>query len=207
MKTRTALLAALSITGIILTGSTPALAAPADTTTAQSLQHMAIDEKLAHDTYATLASTYPNDRVFTMITRSETQHLSAVRYLMKAYGVTDPTAGDAAGVFDDAAVQSMYSTLVTEGKKSLADAGTVGVTVEKLDIADLDVALESNPPADVTRVLTNLRNASERHLAMFQSVESGTLPVMGQGPRGQGMMGQGARGQGPRGRHDGTRNS
>jgi hypothetical protein len=60
----------------------------------------------------------------------------------------------------------------------------VGVTIEKLDIADLDTALAANPAADVTAVLDLLRVGSERHLAAFSG--DNMRLGMGQG-MGQGM--------------------
>ncbi|MFZ4487414.1 MAG: DUF2202 domain-containing protein [Candidatus Nanopelagicales bacterium] len=51
---------------------------------------------------------------------------------------------------------------------SLKAAGGVGVTIEKMDIADLDRALAANPAADISRVLESLRSGSTRHLAAFE---------------------------------------
>ena len=82
-------------------------------------------------------------RVFDNITNSETQHESSLLTLMRAYGVADPNAGG------------------------------VAVTIEKMDIADLDQALAANPAADISRVLESLRAGSSRHLAAFERVVSG----------------------------------
>lgn len=145
--------------------SAPANAASATTT--KLLQSMAAEEKLAHDVYVTLGDIY-GTRVFDNISASETTHLNRLRELMKTYGVTDPTSGDPVGKFDDPAVQKLYDQLVAKGKASLTAAAQVGVTVEKLDIADLDKALATKPAADITTVLKALRAGSVRHLAAFQ---------------------------------------
>lgn len=84
---------------------------------------------------------------------------------MRAYGVADPNAGLAVGEIASDEWESLYDTLVAKGKVSLKAAGGVGVTIEKLDIADLDRALDANPAADITRVLESLRAGSSRHPA------------------------------------------
>ena len=52
-------------------------------------------------------------------------------------------------------------------KKSTTEALAAGVAIEKKDIADLNVMLKENPPADVTFVLQRLLNGSKNHLAAF----------------------------------------
>ena len=72
---------------------------PSGTLTAaqrSTLQANAQEEKLAHDLYTEFAARY-DDPVFDRIAASETRHLEAVRTLLARYGITDPTAGQAAG--------------------------------------------------------------------------------------------------------------
>ena len=127
---------------------------------------MAQEEKLAHDLYAVFA-TKSDLVVFDRITNSEAQHLTAVRTLLQRYGVADPTAGTADGVFSDPAVQATYDRLLAEGNASQTAALRVGKKVEQADIADLKAALTGLSAPDVTQVYTNLLAASERHLAAF----------------------------------------
>lgn len=157
-------LAALAFPAFISIAA-PANAASAATT--KLLQSMAAEEKLAHDVYVTLGDIY-GTRVFDNIAASETTHLNRLRDLMKVYKVADPTAGDPVGKFDDPAVQRLYDQLVAQGKVSLTAAAQSGITIEKLDIADLDKALATKPAADITAVLKALRAGSVRHLAAFQ---------------------------------------
>ena len=160
----TTVIAALALPGLLVV-SAPANAASASTT--KLLQSMAAEEKLAHDVYVTLGDIY-GTRVFDNISASETTHLNRLRELMKTYSITDPTAGDPVGKFDDPAVQKLYEQLVAKGRASRTAAAQVGVTVEKLDIADLDKALATQPATDITTVLKALRAGSVRHLAAFQ---------------------------------------
>jgi hypothetical protein len=157
-------IAAVSIPAFIAV-SAPANAAT--TATTKLLQSMAAEEKLAHDVYVTLGNIY-HLRVLDNISASETTHLNRLRELMRVYGITDLTAGDAVGKFDDPAVQKLYDQLITQGKASFAGMVASGIAVEKLDIADLDKALATKPAADITFVLKSLRAGSVRHLANFQ---------------------------------------
>lgn len=171
-----------------LVSITPASAAvSADTAT--MLQAMVAEEKLAHDVYVTLGETFPA-RQFDSIAASEARHQDALRALLTRYGVTDPTAGDAVGRFDDPAVQALYDSLITKGSVSAQAAAEVGIAVEKLDIADLKDALADKPPADVASVLRNLLNGSENHRDAFTRLADGSAQGTGAGSGG----GQGHRG-------------
>lgn len=167
--------------------------AATDPSTATMLQDMVVEEKLAHDVYETLGETY-EARQFDRIANSEDRHQDAVRRLLDRYDVVDPTAGDAVGEFDDPAIQAMYDDLVAQGQVSLEAAAGVGITIEVMDIEDLDAALATDLPADVTRVFTSLRKGSTKHLAAFERLADGDTAWQGQG---QGQK-QGAGKGGPR---------
>jgi hypothetical protein len=149
----------------------PAITAAKGTLSEQqktTLVAMAQEEKLAHDLYTAFAGKY-DAVVFDRIAVSETRHLTAVRVLLSRYGVADPTAGEAAGQFSDAAVQATYDKLLAKGQAGQAAALQVGVTVEQADIADLTAALNGLSATDVKQVYRRLRMASQHHLAAFQS--------------------------------------
>ncbi|MCH9737944.1 MAG: DUF2202 domain-containing protein [Actinomycetia bacterium] len=159
-------LGAVLIAGSVLGGVATSAQAAAKPDAA-ALQYMVAEEKLAHDVYVTLGDEY-GLRVFTNIARSETQHQSAVARLLDKYGIKNPTLGDKVGVFDDPKLQKLYDDSVAKGMLSLQDALEVGVLVEETDIADLKEIIAGNEPAAVDRVLTNLLNASYKHLAAFE---------------------------------------
>ncbi|MDP2288197.1 MAG: DUF2202 domain-containing protein [Actinomycetota bacterium] len=131
-----------------------------------SLAAMAEEEKLAHDVYVTLAAQYPDIYQFSRIAPAETQHQSQIQALLSRYGLSDPTANLAVGQFQTAATEALYNELVASAT-STAKALAVGVTIEKLDIADLKKAISSITAPDVLQVYTNLIKGSERHLAAF----------------------------------------
>lgn len=127
---------------------------------------MVEEEKLAHDVYVAIAAKFPTLVQFSNIARSELQHETALRSLLTKYGIDDPTAGLASGKFATPAVQALYTKLVADASSTTA-AYAVGVTIEKLDIADLTDAISGLTAPDVLQVYTNLRTASQRHLAAF----------------------------------------
>ena len=131
-----------------------------------TLASMAEEEKLAHDVYLALGAKFPEVWQFGRIVNSETMHQRALRTLMTRYGIADPTAGLAAGQFTSVRFQTMYDDLISTATTS-AKALEAGVAVEKADIADLTSALSGLTAPDVSQVYTNLRNASQHHLAAF----------------------------------------
>jgi hypothetical protein len=133
------------------------------------LAAMAQEEKLAHDLYATLGTALGGAEL-SRIAAAESNHLAAIRTLLARYGVADPTAGLAAGVFADTAFQQLYDSLSAQGSAGLAAAYDVGVIVEQDDLARLADATAGVTAQDVLRVYANLAAASERHLSAFQGL-------------------------------------
>jgi len=174
-------LAAVVLTGVIAffatsnsqvptnSGPVPQAAGSAtgvDAQVADRLAYLVEEEKLAHDLYV-LGETLYGTRVFSNIARSETQHQTAIRELLTTYGLSDPSANEAPGVFTDPTLQQLYDSLATRMNVSSAEAIEVGIVIEQTDIADLGKALEANPPTDVATVLTQLESASQNHLQAF----------------------------------------
>lgn len=152
-------------------GGTTAATATLDSDVEEQLLFLREEEKLAHDVYAALYDTW-GEAVFTNIATSESRHMESVKNLLDRYGLDDPVGDNEAGVFADPDLQALYYDLVVQGSASLQDAYNVGVTIEEMDIADLNELLETNPdlPRDVTRVAGRLLNGSESHLAAFNSL-------------------------------------
>lgn len=127
---------------------------------------MAEEEKMAGDLYEAFYDMY-GVRVFTNIASSEDKHTDAVRTLLDAYGLDDPTVGMAAGEFTLPEVQAMYDDLLAQGSESLEAALAVGVTVEEVDIADLQDAVDGLDAPRAAAVYENLLAGSENHLKAF----------------------------------------
>ena len=175
------LTAAAAAVPVALLTAAPASAATISADTARTLQYMVAEEKLARDVYTVLGEQY-GVRVFDSIARAESRHMSSVRMLLARYGVSDPTAGDPAGHFDDPRLQALYDSLTEQGRQSLMAAADAGRTIERTDIADLDAALATTDAADISRVLQSLRRGSLNHLAAFSRLASSrTTPGPGRG--------------------------
>jgi hypothetical protein len=183
-----------SLVAVVLAGLA-VTAAPAatglDATERATLLSMREEEKLAHDVYVALASKTGLD-VFTRIAASETRHELAVERALAAYGVADPTDGYAVGAFPSRRFQQLYDQLVAQGSASRTAALSVGVQIERLDVADLAAAIQQTDEAMLDRIYGNLRSASQKHLQAFQaeltggsSIQPGTGPGAGKaGGRG-----------------------
>lgn len=170
-KTR-AFAAATATVGAIAIGAGLLAAAPAnaaDQETVDMLTFMVQEEKMARDLYLEFADEY-GVRQFINIAKSEQKHMDAVRVLLDRYGIEDPTVGDAIGEFDNAEIQALYDKLYDRGMTSLAKAAKVGITVEKVDIADIKDMLAEMPAADITTVLKNLKAGSYNHLDAFRNL-------------------------------------
>ena len=131
------------------------------------LKFMREEEKLAHDVYTAL-SYWPRN-VFKQIAVSETTHTEVILGLLNKYGVADPAAGKAPGVFEDHELQDLYDTLVAMGKPTLIDALKVGALIEETDIHDIEVRKAVTKQADILRVYDNLLSGSCNHLRAFNS--------------------------------------
>ena len=146
------------------------------------LLFMREEEKLARDVYTALyeSTSLP---IFNNIAQSEQQHMNAVLGLLNTYGLADPAAGNAAGVFTNTDLQSLYDQLIAQGSVSPIAALEVGVIIEETDIADLGVASGNTDKADIARVYSNLLKGSQNHLSAFTNnlLALGGEPNSGQG--------------------------
>ncbi len=123
------------------------------------------EEKLARDVYLTFYNIY-GLQIFQNIARSEQNHMDAVQTLIEKYGLTDPVI-DEIGVFTNKTLQELYSQLIEQGSRSLADALRVGALIEEKDIVDINKLLGVTKNQDVIQVFSNLVNGSMRHLVAF----------------------------------------
>lgn len=164
MKKSTVLIALLA--AVVM--ATPAQAATVRLSTDQKaqLQYLVEEEKLARDVYNYLATTVTT-RKFSNIAQSEQMHMDLVSSLLKTYGISNPTATRAPGVFKNATLASLYRSLTTSGALSYASAMQAGITIETLDIADLQDDIAANKRSDIGTVLSVLLRGSQNHLAAF----------------------------------------
>ncbi len=140
--------------------------APLTAAESSAITYMREEEKLARDVYRKLAGTSGN-AVFTRIAASEQRHMDALGRLIARYRLTDPTKGNAAGVFKNPELQRLYDELVARGSASPAAAIQVGLDIERLDIADLQDRKATVKHTDVRWVFQQLERGSNNHLRAF----------------------------------------
>ncbi|MCA0362716.1 MAG: DUF2202 domain-containing protein [Bacteroidetes bacterium] len=131
-----------------------------------SLILMREEEKLARDIYTYLYKKW-GINVFNNISKSEDTHTSAILSLLNKYQITDPVGKNAAGVFDNAALQKLYNDLTTQGSATITAGLNVGATVEDLDIFDLMEAQKQIDNQDINAVYANLTKGSRNHIRSF----------------------------------------
>ncbi len=133
---------------------------------AAALLFMREEEKLARDVYQTLAKQWSLN-LFTRIAASEQAHMDALKTLLDRYGLADPTAGKAPGVFSNPDLQALYTQLIARGSTSLPEALAVGAAIEEIDILDLQQRNTASTPADINQVYQRLLDGSYNHLRAF----------------------------------------
>lgn len=148
-----------------------------------TLAYMWNEEKLAKDIYLALNDVWPNQVLYNIATRSETQHEAMVEALVEAYDINITDLDDYAERYSEAelrafgpgaygvpAVQALYGTLYAKGVRSAQDALEVGCMVEVTDINDLNEDIATATGADdLVAVFESLRSGSYNHYWAFDN--------------------------------------
>lgn len=132
------------------------------------LLYMREEEKLARDSYWTLYDKW-GLYIFSRISNSEVNHMAAVKNLLDKYGLADPAAGQPVGSFTNLVLQKLYNDLMAQGSQSPTEALKVGVTIEEVDIHDLQNYIAATNKTDILQVYNNLLNGSYHHLSAFNN--------------------------------------
>ena len=82
----------------------------------EALLFMREEEKLARDVYLAMYEVWGTP-IFSNIAGSEQAHMDAVAYLLEAYGLEDPVAGNPNGIFENDELQAGQSRNCTVGRK------------------------------------------------------------------------------------------
>lgn len=122
------------------------------------------EEKLARDVYVAMYSKW-GVNIFSNISGSEQTHMDAVLILLNRYNIADPAG--VPGVFTNTTLQSLYTQLVQQGSKSIADAYRVGATIEDLDIYDIESSIAGIDNKDILWVYASLTKGSRNHLRSY----------------------------------------
>jgi len=117
------------------------------------------EERMARDLYAYAAEKYPNVNTFANITKSEQEHMDALKVLLDRYGIEAPS--------DYAKDNDLFVTLKNKIDQSEKDAIEVGITVEMVDIDNIAEDIKNTDNDDFKVILTNIWGASYNHLRWF----------------------------------------
>jgi len=131
----------------------------------EGIQIMREDEKLAHDVYQFFSEKWELP-IFANISSSETRHFEAIGFLMETFEVPD-VAKKEPGAFYNPELQHLYDSLTTKGSESLEAALKAGAYIEEVDIADLQLHLQTTENDTLKMVYENLLRASGNHLRAF----------------------------------------
>lgn len=124
------------------------------------------EEKLARDVYTVLYDKW-NIRVFENIKVSEQRHMDAMLTLIETYDLQDPVKNDETGKFTNPEIEAIYKELIHKGLSSETDALLVGATIEDMDIADLQKAIERTEDDMQKNIYGRLLQGSENHMRAF----------------------------------------
>lgn len=127
------------------------------------------EERLARDVYLVLYAKWGAKIFANIANNGEQAHMESLKSMIDKYGV-DTTGYEAMvpGVFVNANLQALYTSLVAQGSVSVTEGYKVGQLIETTDIADLNQRLQpTDLPADIRAIYENLRQGSENHLAAF----------------------------------------
>lgn len=132
----------------------------------QSLLYMLEEEKLALDVYTQLNNIY-NQNPFGNIINSEQSHITAVANILSNNGSTFsilPT-----GVFNNTTLQNLYNQLVAQGQISWVEALKVGMTIEDVDIFDLEELKNQTQNPTIIATYDWLICGSKNHMRSFKN--------------------------------------
>lgn len=126
------------------------------------------EEKMARDVYNVLLNKW-NINIFSNISGSEQKHMDAIANLLTTYNIADPVGNNAPGVFSNADIQQLYNDFTAKGTVSESDAMITGLTIEDMDIFDLQNAILQTDKQDIKTVYESLMRASKNHMREFYS--------------------------------------
>lgn len=134
----------------------------------ESLSFMREEEKLAFDVYQRMYDKW-GLMPFGNIRQSEARHMAAIKTLLDKYQLPDPSAGKAAGEFENTVIAGLYTSLIRSGDSSEVQALLAGAAIEEIDIRDLQDLLLKTNREDIRTVFEELMRGSRNHLRAFVS--------------------------------------
>ena len=139
------------------------------------------EEKLARDVYIYLDSRYGNEtNIFGNIQKAEQTHTDSIKILLDRYNLDDPMTNDAdskLGIFQNSELQKLYNDLTSKGAISKIDAIEVSLTIEDLDIRDIENYIAQSDNQDIKTIFESLVKGSEHHMKSFYNQYNGNTYI------------------------------
>ncbi len=130
----------------------------------ESLLFMLEEEKLARDVYVVLYGIWGANQ-FNSISNSEQSHMDSLETLLIEYDI--PYTILPSGEFANSDLQNLYNQLIALGSTTLVDAFVVGMTVEDVDIYDLQVRIAETDNQAIIDTYELLLCGSTNHMRAF----------------------------------------
>lgn len=130
-----------------------------------NLNFLLEEEKMARDVYLYLYDLY-GVNIFNNISSSEQRHMDFVIEILDNYDL-EYNYLDEHGEFINQDIQTLYDQLTSKGDVSLLEAYLAGITIEDLDIFDLNNAIANTDKADLIEMYETLSCGSRNHMRAF----------------------------------------
>lgn len=130
----------------------------------ESLLYIIEEEKLARDVYEHLYSLWGSNQ-FNNIKSSEQTHMNTVAQLLVDNNISYTLL--APGMFNNTDLQTLYNQLITQGSISLMEAFKVGMTIEDVDIYDLQIRIAETSNQAIIDAYNFLICGSKNHMRAF----------------------------------------
>lgn len=130
----------------------------------ESLLYMLEEEKLARDVYTELFELWGANK-FNNISTSEQSHMNEVEALLVEYEIAYSILPS--GEYANEELQALYYDLMELGQTSLVDAYVVGMTIEDVDIYDLQLRITETSTEAMIEAYEFLICGSTNHMRAF----------------------------------------
>lgn len=130
----------------------------------ESLLYIIEEEKLARDVYDYLYSLWGSNQ-FINIKSSEQTHINTVGQILNDNNINYTLLP--VGQFNNTELQALYNELIAQGSISLVEAYRVGMTIEDVDIYDLQIRIAETSTIEIINAYQFLICGSENHMRAF----------------------------------------
>jgi hypothetical protein len=152
--------------GLLEASRMTARVATIDAQLVDDLTELCEEQQIARDLYAAFYSRW-GVQVLYRLYEEEDRHVAAIKTLTDRNGVSNQIHSSRSGVFAEPARQARYDELAACGGRSLVDAYTISMAIERAEIALLSGLANVTTQPEVAVPLRDLRKDDCNHLAIL----------------------------------------